>query len=243
MVRPGGLTPGLCQEHLPWRRPDMGEPRTCPCGNQAANKKGPPRCEPCRRERVRLTQQRHRDKSRGSHQRGWDEPACIWCTAEIANQRSYLVLQPKKFCSEDCRHEFWAEQRRFRSKTQRRCECGAEPVNKTGIPNCAECRTRKKQQRVREHTLRVYGINGREYDRLLDLQGGRCAICRTRKPGRGKPIFAVDHDHVTGQVRGLLCYKCNTAVAYLQDDPKVLRAAVRYVEQHRQMELFSGKAE
>lgn len=220
----------------------MGEPRTCPCGSQATNKKGPPRCDPCRRERVRLAQLRHRDKSRGSSHRGWDEPRCVWCTAEMTNQRPYEVLRPRRFCSDDCRQEFQNEKRRFRTRDQRRCECGAEPVNKTGIPNCAECRERKLRLRIRDHTLRTYGIDGREYDRLLGLQDGRCAICRTREPGGGREVFAVDHDHVTNQVRGLLCYRCNTAIAYLQDDPKILRAAVRYVERHRQMELFPGKA-
>ena len=218
----------------------MGEPRTCTCGNQATNTKGPPRCDPCRRERVRLTQLRYRDKTRGSYQRGRDEPNCIWCSVKM-DQRPYEVLRPKKFCSEDCRTRFWSEQARFRTQAERRCECGAEPVNKTGRPNCAECRARKQQQRARDHTLAAYGIDGREYDRLLDLQGGRCAICRTREPGSKRPVFAVDHDHVTNQVRGLLCYGCNTALGLLRDDPQLLRAAVRYVERHRQMELFPGR--
>lgn len=220
----------------------MSKSRTCPCGSQATNKKGPPRCDPCRRERVRLAQQRYRDKTRGSYQRGRDEPACIWCTAEITGQRPYEVLRPRKFCSEACRHEFRNEQRRFRTREERRCECGAKPVNKTGRPNCAECRAQKRQQQARERVLHVYGISGHDYDRLLDLQDGRCAVCRTREPGRKSQVFAVDHDHVTGQVRGLLCYNCNSAIGLLHDDPKLLRVAVRYVERHRQMELFPGKA-
>lgn len=66
------------------------------------------------------------------------------------------------------------------------------------------------------HSARVeatYGITGAEYDDLLRFQGGRCFICR-RAP-RTKRL-AVDHDHATGEVRGLLCAHnengCNRAV-------------------------------
>lgn len=53
---------------------------------------------------------------------------------------------------------------------------------------------------------KVYGIDAAEYKRLLDLQGGKCAICRSRPKSKR---LAVDHDHQTGEVRGLLCSRCN----------------------------------
>jgi hypothetical protein len=43
----------------------------------------------------------------------------------------------------------------------------------------------------------------------------------------------VDHDHITGRVRALLCSGCNTGIGHLQDDPDVLRRAADYIEQHR----------
>lgn len=58
-------------------------------------------------------------------------------------------------------------------------------------------------------------------------QGGRCLLC-----GEVKPL-AVDHDHVTGAVRGLLCKGCNTGIGLLREDPMLLRAAARYLESHR----------
>ncbi len=52
-----------------------------------------------------------------------------------------------------------------------------------------------------------YGIGEKEYTRMLDAQGGVCAVCgRPPKPGKN---FNTDHDHKTGEVRGLLCYYCN----------------------------------
>jgi hypothetical protein len=99
------------------------------------------------------------------------------------------------------------------------------------------------EYRRRVSRLYKYGLTPEEFDAILASQGGRCGICRSKSPKSARNgTWCVDHDHVTGQVRGLLCNLCNRAVGMLQDDPKIIRAAVRYVERHRQMELFSGKA-
>lgn len=90
----------------------------------------------------------------------------------------------------------------------------------------------------RDHALRKnYGISSEEYDRILLGQGGLCAICRCpesqgrQDPRTGRPQrFAVDHDHSTKQVRGLLCAHCNMGIGQLGEDPLILRAAVSYIE-------------
>jgi hypothetical protein len=100
----------------------------------------------------------------------------------------------------------------------------------------------KLEYRRRDSRLRKYGLTPEGFDALLASQGGRCAICRSKSPKSVRNgTWCVDHDHVTGQVRGLLCSPCNRGVGMLGDDPKVLRAALRYVERHRQMELFQGR--
>jgi hypothetical protein len=72
---------------------------------------------------------------------------------------------------------------------------------------------------------RLYGISTAEYDALLAKQGGVCAICRKRSKGR----LCVDHCHVTGTVRGLLCSACNIALGSLKDDLASLVAALAYL--------------
>ncbi len=62
---------------------------------------------------------------------------------------------------------------------------------------------------------------------MLAAQHGVCAICQTA------PAIHVDHDHRTGQIRGLLCFRCNAALGQLADDPLVLRRAARYLERSR----------
>jgi hypothetical protein len=85
--------------------------------------------------------------------------------------------------------------------------------------------------------FRRFGITEAEIAALLARQKNRCAICKSAKP-YGSGDWAIDHDHATGQVRGLLCSKCNLALGLLGDDPKAIAAALRYVSRHRQMQLF-----
>ena len=74
---------------------------------------------------------------------------------------------------------------------------------------------------------RKYGITPEEYDRLLAEQDGRCAICR-RRP-RDDISLHVDHDHETGRIRGLLCFRCNNALGDFEDDHDRLYAALRHL--------------
>ncbi len=79
--------------------------------------------------------------------------------------------------------------------------------------------------------LSQYGITPEQYDSMLAAQGGHCAICpRTQQENVKRRRLAVDHDHVTGRVRGLLCYRCNVAIGHLDDEPARARAAAEYLE-------------
>ena len=83
--------------------------------------------------------------------------------------------------------------------------------------------------------LRNYGLTLAAYDVRLAEQAGVCAICRQpetarwRRTGRTKTL-AVDHNHVTGSIRGLLCHKCNFMIGLADDDVARLQAAVAYLE-------------
>jgi hypothetical protein len=76
-----------------------------------------------------------------------------------------------------------------------------------------------------------YGITLDEYEGMLARQGGHCAICPSTLPGRsGRKYLYVDHCHDTGRVRGLLCGNCNDGVGRFRDNPELLRAAIRYLD-------------
>lgn len=66
-----------------------------------------------------------------------------------------------------------------------------------------------------------------EYNKLLELQNSSCGICGGKDSAKR---LAVDHDHETGKIRGLLCSKCNRALGYLNDDKELLRKAISYLE-------------
>lgn len=81
------------------------------------------------------------------------------------------------------------------------------------------------------HYRRKYGITVEERDQMLDLQGGKCAICQGPPNGKKDGRLHVDHCHATNRIRGLLCYSCNTMLGLAADDPQRLLAAVEYLKQ------------
>lgn len=90
------------------------------------------------------------------------------------------------------------------------------------------CRACKASQDRTAWHLRArearYGLTSSAYDDLLQGQGGGCAVCH-RAPHEAR--MCVDHDHATGRIRGILCSRCNTGIAYLGDTSDlVLRAAI-----------------
>jgi len=88
---------------------------------------------------------------------------------------------------------------------------------------------RAKASERRTSLRRKFGITPEEYDALLEAQAGVCAICGEPP---GQKALAVDHDHDTGSIRGLLCGNCNTALGLLSDDVERLIRAIIYVEDH-----------
>ena len=77
------------------------------------------------------------------------------------------------------------------------------------------------------HRRVKYGLTEADYQALLKTQGGKCAICL--KPCSTGKALAVDHNHDTGQVRGLLCMSCNTGLGKFKDDRSLLLAALNYL--------------
>ena len=82
------------------------------------------------------------------------------------------------------------------------------------------------QSQRRTKRKRVYGVTPEEYDRILLDQNNQCAICKKTIGHEA----SVDHNHETGQVRGLLCRNCNAGIGLLQDNSEVLRAAADYLD-------------
>lgn len=111
---------------------------------------------------------------------------------------------------------------RRKGRTGRRSECKAcGRAELDAIPNTPEA-ARARWLRRR------FGMNIADWDALYEAQGQGCAICGIPENRDGRSL-AVDHDHSTGAVRGLLCTACNQALGCFADDPARLQRAIDYL--------------
>lgn len=83
-----------------------------------------------------------------------------------------------------------------------------------------------------------YGISQKDYISMVEAQNNKCAICfkeetapNVWKEGEYRRL-AIDHNHKTGEIRGLLCYRCNTTLGKLEDDVNLLEQMVKYLKEN-----------
>lgn len=109
--------------------------------------------------------------------------------------------------------------------------------------HCKDC-TRKRSREYywtpegrkyrQEKTWRENGIKGmtvKKYEELLAYQNGKCAICERTENKNGTRL-CVDHNHETGEIRGLLCHYCNVSLGRMGDSLDRLYKAVSYLEEY-----------
>lgn len=107
----------------------------------------------------------------------------------------------------------------------------------TGRQSCCISCSKTERQRIRQngygrrrHLKVRYGLSESEYEEMLEEQGGVCAICG--KPPSQSRHLDVDHNHETGEVRGLLCTKCNSEVGVVENSTRLHRL-LRYLKRGR----------
>jgi hypothetical protein len=78
---------------------------------------------------------------------------------------------------------------------------------------------------------RYYGISLEDYEKIKHAQNGVCAICSGKGSGHNSVRhLSVDHDHVTGKIRGLLCWTCNAGLGLFHDNEELISKALRYLK-------------
>ncbi len=89
--------------------------------------------------------------------------------------------------------------------------------------NVGKVKTIQKRNQLK----RKFGITLEQYNNMLEDQNHRCAVC---KEIQTQKMLAVDHCHITGRIRGLLCENCNRGIGLLKDSPSILQSAIFYLQ-------------
>jgi hypothetical protein len=84
-----------------------------------------------------------------------------------------------------------------------------------------------RARKERNTLLKKYGLTVSQFDQLSEAQNGVCAICKEENSLHDK--LYVDHDHLTGEVRGLLCVRCNAGIGMFLDSTERLQSAIKYL--------------
>jgi len=134
-------------------------------------------------------------------------------------------------------------------KTCNICEKEFRPRDRSnkGICGDTECRYQhrlkinrelkarnKRKPKHHNHHIKQYGLTLEQYEGMLEFQDHKCKICGGEESTVDKTgitrRLSIDHDHDTGQIRGLLCSRCNTALGSFRDNVESLKRAILYLE-------------
>lgn len=110
--------------------------------------------------------------------------------------------------------------------------------NRAANPERYKQRRRESYHRtraaVRDRRIeKLFGVSPDLYLLVEQEQEGVCAICRQPQNAHNTDKLSVDHNHVTGEFRGLLCAKCNLGLGQFEDDPERLAAAITYLRERK----------
>jgi len=183
-----------------------------------------------------------------------EEKECPRCLKKFFPKHPRTV-----YCnSNECKKIHWSDQYKKHSPTHLRkklpkkncviCDKEFQPrslANK-GVCGSIDCRyqqrlkynrqnkKRKSKSDYKAHHLRQYGLTIEQYEQMEEYQDHKCKICgkeeSTLDKNKNVKRLAIDHDHNTGQIRGLLCSPCNTALGGFKDNIDSLKRAILYLE-------------
>jgi len=147
--------------------------------------------------------QKHRDRCRKYREE--NREACLLAQREWRKNNKEKIKKYDSSWREKNKDKYKASQKKWKQKNKRKV--------------------------LSDKLKRIYGISQDQYNDMLQSQGGVCAICS--KECEINKRLSVDHCHNTGEIRGLLCSKCNTALGQMKDSIENLRKAADYLEKHQ----------
>ncbi len=98
---------------------------------------------------------------------------------------------------------------------------------------CKPCAKLIDKNKYRSKHLRItYGITEEHYNEMIIKQNGKCAICGSLVADKIRNRLAIDHNHATNEIRGLLCSRCNKVLGLINDDSDIAIKMIDYLRQH-----------
>lgn len=130
----------------------------------------------------------------------------------------------------------YAKKNKERIRNRQREWLAGDPARRARYTEAQRARTKANPEKYRtyfrnHHIKKTYGITAEQFERMLQDQGGVCAICRRLPNGTNhvERNLVIDHCHKTGKVRGLLCNNCNAGMGIIGDSVEHLEAALSYL--------------
>lgn len=170
----------------------------------------------------------------------------IMKTCQICNKEFTPKTHSKKYCSKECKTEAANKLRRVESKTPEQIESLRAKKREYKYKNIEKVienkRNWKKNNRdkVQNSMYREKGylLNGvqftyNDYLNLLSIQNNKCVGCNVDFSMLNPKHIHVDHNHLTGNVRGILCSCCNLALGNARDNVQTLLSLVKYLEANK----------
>lgn len=193
-------------------------------------------CTKCKKEKPATADffAPYRSRSRGLRARSCKKFQS-WCRACCGERQAVWHQENREEQNRKGREAYRADPEPKKLRARERSASIPRPQNAKRSRDYANANPR---QRLKTLLHSNYRLPIEEYERLYDLQGGRCAICRGL-PDQKRLV--VDHDHATNMLRGLLCRGCNLALGHFKDRVDVLRGALAYLERHNTPSEEGGK--
>lgn len=151
-----------------------------------------------------------------------------------------LLLENKKFCPK-CKKVKGTKEfstKKDGSKISSHCrKCNKEMLKEYYATDTGKMALKKRYIRNKESykdakLKRSFGIGLSEYNSILKLQNGKCAICKKTEEQNGK-MLAVDHCHITGKNRDLLCSSCNICIGFIEKNNLDFQTIINYLKKHQ----------
>lgn len=134
-----------------------------------------------------------------------------------------------KPCTTAYKREWIAKRPGYAGASSRR-SMAKKPEKYKAYRNAYRASDAGKRSTRKHHLKKQYGLTLEQYDEMVRRQSNLCAICES--PQQVGPNLDVDHHHVNGYVRALLCHNCNVGIGFFDENIERLHVAAKYLEWH-----------